>query len=73
MNGDKEISVVQAIRGPIVMITIGVLFLLDHTTAVDFSRTWPVILIVLGVLALAGGSRWRGPGRTGPRAGGGQL
>ncbi len=48
---------VAALRGPIMMITIGVLFLLDKFTPFQFGRTWPVILIILGALALAGGRR----------------
>ena len=48
---------VAALRGPVIMITIGVLFLLDKFTAFQFGQTWPVIMIVLGALALAGG--WR--------------
>lgn len=48
---------VAALRGPVIMITIGVLFLLDKFTAFQFGQTWPVILIILGALALAGGGR----------------
>jgi hypothetical protein len=47
----------NAVRGPIIMITIGALFLFDKFTPFGFSETWPVILIVLGALALAGGTR----------------
>ncbi len=45
-------SLIQAIRGPILLITIGVLFAMDNLGAVSFSRTWPVILIIVGVLKL---------------------
>lgn len=48
---------VQAARGPIILITIGVLFAFDRFTEFRFSQTWPVLLIVLGLLRLAGGSR----------------
>lgn len=54
MNADSP-GWIAAVRGPIVMITIGVLFLLDKFTPFQFGQTWPVILIVLGALALAGG------------------
>lgn len=47
------------VRGPLILITIGVLFLLDRFTPFGFTETWPVILIVVGVVALAGGSRKR--------------
>jgi hypothetical protein len=41
-----------AIRGPVTLITIGTLFAFDHFTPYGFSRTWPVLLIVFGVLSL---------------------
>lgn len=55
MNGVNP-GFISAIRGPMIMITIGVLFLLDKFTPFQFGETWPVILILLGVMALAGGS-----------------
>jgi hypothetical protein len=42
----------QAIRGPVLLITIGVLFALQQTGHVPVWRTWPVILIVIGVMKL---------------------
>ena len=50
MNGNSNPTLLRAIRGPIMMITVGVLFALDHMTEFTFGRTWPAILIVLGVL-----------------------
>ncbi len=50
-------SLISSLRGPIIMITIGVLFLLDNVTGLQFGQTWPILLIVTGVLALAGGTR----------------
>jgi hypothetical protein len=41
-----------AIRGPITLITIGTLFAADHFTSYGFERTWPVLLIVFGLLSL---------------------
>jgi hypothetical protein len=39
--------------GPVVLITIGVLFLLDHVNPhLTFGRTWPVILLAIGVLKI---------------------
>jgi hypothetical protein len=43
---------VQAIRGPILLITIGLLFVLHQEGILSFGRTWPLIIIVLGVLKL---------------------
>jgi len=56
MNANDQ-QLVHALRGPVIMITIGVLFLLDNMTAFQFGQTWPILLIVIGVLALAGGTR----------------
>jgi hypothetical protein len=41
------------ILGPIILITIGVLFALDNIWGIaDFWRFWPVLLIVIGVVKL---------------------
>ncbi len=45
-------ELVCAIRGPITLITIGALFALDHLTPYSIDRTWPVLLIVFGVMSL---------------------
>ena len=47
-------DLVRAVRGPIILITIGSLFAFDHFTPYGFQQTWPVILIVIGLLTLAG-------------------
>ncbi len=41
--------------GPVVLITIGVLFLLDqmgHASWMEFGYTWPALLIVIGLVML---------------------
>lgn len=43
-----------AIRGPILMITLGVLLAIDQMGTLSFGRTWPILLIVFGLLKLAG-------------------
>ncbi len=50
-------SLAQAIRGPIMLIVVGTLFALDHFTAFTVVRTWPVILIAGGLLALLRGPK----------------
>ncbi|MEO8594696.1 MAG: DUF5668 domain-containing protein [Candidatus Solibacter sp.] len=45
-------SMMRAIRGPITLITIGILFALNNFTPYSFDRTWPVLLIVFGLLSL---------------------
>jgi hypothetical protein len=54
---DDSAALIRAIRGPVIMITVGVLFSLDEFNIASFSKTWPAILIVVGILNL---SRWTG-------------
>jgi len=42
-----------AVRGPIMMITLGVLLAIDQMGSFSFGRTWPVLLIVFGLFKLA--------------------
>ena len=39
----------RRIVGPVALITIGLLGLLDEFTRLDWDRTWPLILIAIGV------------------------
>ncbi len=50
MRGER--SRIRSLRGPVVLITVGGLFALQNFTPYDFGQTWPVILLVLGVLIL---------------------
>jgi hypothetical protein len=56
---DQSAYLCRAATGPIILITIGVLFAFDRFTDFRFSQTWPVLLIVIGLLRLAGGGRRR--------------
>ncbi|HME09087.1 MAG TPA: DUF5668 domain-containing protein [Bryobacteraceae bacterium] len=42
----------QATRGPILLIVLGVLLLIDYLGIYGFSRTWPLLIIVFGVMKL---------------------
>jgi hypothetical protein len=42
----------RKLMGPAILVTLGVLFLLDNTSHVSFERTWPAILLVIGVVKL---------------------
>src|SRR5579864_3606583 len=42
----------RKLMGPAMLITLGVLFLLDSVSRVGFGRTWPAILLVIGVVKL---------------------
>lgn len=46
-------SLLCAIRGPVLLITLGVLMALDQNGGISFERTWPVLLILFGVFKLA--------------------
>jgi len=52
-------AIIQAVRGPIMLITLGGLILIDYNTHFRFNQTWPVLIIVFGVLKLA--ERMAGP------------
>jgi hypothetical protein len=43
----------QRIQGPVLILTVGVAALLDQWHILGFGRSWPLYLIVLGVLKLA--------------------
>jgi hypothetical protein len=58
-------DLVRAVRGPIILITIGTLFALDHFTRWGFQQTWPVILIIIGLLTLVGRATRSGPPQGG--------
>ncbi len=42
----------RRLMGPAILVTLGVLFLLDNISNVDFGKTWPAILLVIGVVKL---------------------
>jgi len=46
---------IRSLTAPAVVITVGLLFMLDRLNGghFDFSNTWPVILVVIGLLQLA--------------------
>jgi hypothetical protein len=47
-------TLAHAVRGPVTLITVGVLFAFQNFTPYGFDKTWPVILIVFGLLTLVG-------------------
>jgi LiaI-LiaF-like transmembrane region len=47
---------IRGLMGPAIIVTVGLLFLLDqmsHNSRLDFENTWPFILIVIGLVSLA--------------------
>lgn len=79
MNGSNG-NLFRAIRGPIVLITLGSLLAVDHFGPYGFSRTWPVLIIIMGLLKLLESIVGRAPripsgpgGATGPGMTGGSA
>ena len=46
----------QGLMGAVILITLGVLFLLQDYLGIYFHQTWPALLIVIGVMIYAGRS-----------------
>ena len=53
MNAN-DANLLRAIRWPVTLITLGTLFALNNFTNYGFNQTWPVLLIVFGLLSLLG-------------------
>ncbi len=51
MNNSSQ-AVLRAVRGPILLITLGTLFAVDYYGRFSIYRTGPVLLIVFGLLKL---------------------
>ncbi len=62
-------QLIAALRGPIVLITLGILLAIDHSGGMRLMRTWPVLIIVFGLLKLGefavGGNAGDQPARSG--------
>lgn len=46
----------RCLMGPAVLVTLGVLFLLEAQNIMSFGRTWPVLLLVIGLVKLLSGN-----------------
>ena len=49
---DTSYNLVQAIRGPIMLILLGTLVAMDYFGVSGFRRTWPLLIIAFGFLKL---------------------
>jgi Domain of unknown function (DUF5668) len=65
MNGYRRCRTCSCARcrcsgylGPLILVTLGVLFLIDQYTMYSIGRTWPLLLIVIGVVRLL---QWNAP------------
>ena len=72
LTGNRRVANRRLPAGPIVLIALGVMFLLDTLHLLDFrqiSRYWPVLLIVVGIYMLMcrlNGMRYREPDQSYP-------
>ena len=69
MNPINAASLIQAVRGPILLITVGVLVAISQAGYFSFGRTWPVLLIIFGLFKLLEMSLAPKPTFSGPYAG----
>ena len=60
-------ALLLAVRGPVMLVTLGLLMAADQLDRISFSRTWPVLLILFGLFKLA---EHLGPKSVDPNAGG---
>jgi hypothetical protein len=49
---DVNNGLIQAIRGPIMLIALGGLVEIDYMGIYGFGRTWPILIILFGILKL---------------------
>lgn len=49
----NQYLLLRRLRGPLILVTVGVMALLDQYGALSFGRSWPLLLIVVGILQLA--------------------
>ncbi|MDP8979483.1 MAG: DUF5668 domain-containing protein [Acidobacteriota bacterium] len=67
MNPVNASQLIQAVRGPILLITVGVLVAISQAGYYSFGHTWPVLLIVFGLFKLL--EKAMAPPLSGPYAG----
>ncbi len=53
MNNSRLSLYLQSIRGPVLLMTLGVLCAIHQAGLASFRMTWPFLIIVVGVLVLA--------------------
>ncbi|HTQ53211.1 MAG TPA: DUF5668 domain-containing protein [Bryobacteraceae bacterium] len=64
----NDVNLLRAIRWPVTLITLGTLFALNNFTIYGFNQTWPVLLIVFGLLSLVGRTTRATPAGASPGA-----
>ena len=57
---EESVTLLRAIRLPVILITLGTLAALDQFSIVPLEKSWPLVLIVAGLLALGSWSKRSG-------------
>jgi len=47
-----SLGFLRAVRGPVMLITLGALLAVDQFGSLSFARTWPALLIIFGMFKL---------------------
>lgn len=50
---NRTYMLIRAIRGPVLLIALGILLMLQRFSDFSFYRSWPILVILFGVLKLA--------------------
>lgn len=53
VNPPKSSGLIDAIRGPLLLIALGALLAADQMGRIGIDRTWPALLILFGLLKVA--------------------
>ncbi len=49
----NQYLLLRRLRGPVILVTIGVMALLEQYNVLGFGQSWPLLLIVIGIMQLA--------------------
>ncbi len=66
---NRAYMLARAVRGPLMLIALGVLLTLHRFQDIRFSKTWPALLILLGVMKLVERAALRAGQNSSPTAG----
>ncbi|MEP6961111.1 MAG: hypothetical protein ABI995_03485 [Acidobacteriota bacterium] len=53
MNPLRQTSLIDAARGPLMLVTLGLLLAADQADRIGIDRTWPALLILYGLMKVA--------------------
>lgn len=53
MTNNSPAALLRALRGPLSLILTGSLFAVDHAGWLSFTKSWPILIIFMGVIRLA--------------------